>query len=185
MKKQLLTIAAALLLAASTYAQGTFQFNNFSANVNAQIRDVAGALITDTTGRYVAEVAYAVGGNQGAALGSWDTSTVASLAGVRENFVGFDGYFLSPVAQTMAGQPQGTVVTLVIRAFDTTTGSTWLTSAARGQSNPINYTLAGGTTPPPELLGLTGFQLQVIPEPSTFVLAGLGIASLLLFRRRK
>jgi hypothetical protein len=185
MKKQLLTIAASLLLTGYSHAQGTFQFNNFSAVVNAPITDIGGALITDTTGRYVAEMAYVVGGGNGAALASWNDSTVASLAGVRENFVGFDGYFLSPAAQAIPGQPQGTVITMVIRAFDTTTGSSWLESTVRGQSNPINYTLAGTTTPPSELIGLTGFQLQAIPEPSTFVLAGLGIASLLLFRRRK
>jgi hypothetical protein len=38
------------------------------------------------------------------------------------------------------------------------------------------------------MTGLTAFNLTenpVIPEPSTFALAGLGLASLLLFRRRK
>jgi hypothetical protein len=31
----------------------------------------------------------------------------------------------------------------------------------------------------------SGFALVAVPEPSTMVLAGLGAASLLLFRRRK
>lgn len=32
--------------------------------------------------------------------------------------------------------------------------------------------------------GIAGFQIVAVPEPSTFALAGLGLASLLIFRRR-
>jgi hypothetical protein len=38
---------------------------------------------------------------------------------------------------------------------------------------------------PVALTGLTGFTLVPVPEPSSFALAGLGMASLLIFRRRK
>jgi hypothetical protein len=38
---------------------------------------------------------------------------------------------------------------------------------------------------PAFLTGLSGFQLVAVPEPTSFALAGLGMASLLIFRRRK
>jgi hypothetical protein len=57
---------------------------------------------------------------------------------------------------------------------------------AFGKSNPFNVTAIGGTlNPAPGLPGLTSFSLAVIPEPSSFALAGLGTAALLIFRRRK
>jgi len=38
--------------------------------------------------------------------------------------------------------------------------------------------------PPPSLNGMPNVELRAVPEPSTMVLAGLGLASLLVFRRR-
>jgi len=43
----------------------------------------------------------------------------------------------------------------------------------------------GGTGAVPNLVGLQSFNLFLVPEPSTFALAGLGAAALLIFRRRK
>jgi hypothetical protein len=59
--------------------------------------------------------------------------------------------------------------------------------------SPMFTTATGnpGSTPPGTPIGLkntfTGLVLApgVIPEPSTFALAGLGAAALLIFRRRK
>ncbi len=55
-----------------------------------------------------------------------------------------------------------------------------------------DYTMGGGAIPVAGLMGVTGssvggFNMTIIPvpEPSSMVLAGLGAASLLLFRRRK
>jgi hypothetical protein len=46
-----------------------------------------------------------------------------------------------------------------------------------------SFALGGGTTPAPNMVGLQSF--NVIPEPSTFVLAGLVAAALMFIRRRK
>jgi len=55
-----------------------------------------------------------------------------------------------------------------------------------GKSNPFNLTGIGGDfNTPPNPIGLTSFSLAAIPEPSSFALAGLGTAALLIFRRRK
>lgn len=72
---------------------------------------------------------------------------------------------------------------------------TWATASvawmagliAAGESNVENLAGAiGGTGTPPYLpAGLQSFNLYFIPEPTSFALAGLGAAALLIFRRRK
>ena len=55
-----------------------------------------------------------------------------------------------------------------------------------GRSGAFNLTGIGGDfNTPPNPIGLTSFSLAAIPEPSSFALAGLGTAALLIFRRRK
>jgi len=60
---------------------------------------------------------------------------------------------------------------------------------AAGHSAPIGITAVGGLSPAPFLTqmgqNLTSFNLYFVPEPSSFALAGLGAAALLIFRRRK
>lgn len=53
-----------------------------------------------------------------------------------------------------------------------------------GVSNPLLLTLPSGPGDPnvTYLVGLQGFDIDVVPEPSTFALAGLGIAAVLFFR---
>ncbi|HEY5915271.1 MAG TPA: PEP-CTERM sorting domain-containing protein [Verrucomicrobiae bacterium] len=55
-----------------------------------------------------------------------------------------------------------------------------------GASNPLTLTLPSGPTDPnlAYLTGLQSFVVMIIPEPTTFALAGLGAAALLHFRRR-
>jgi len=55
---------------------------------------------------------------------------------------------------------------------------------AAGESGAIGATF-GGTGTPPALQGMPSFSIYVIPEPSTFALAGLGLAAMLVLRRRK
>jgi hypothetical protein len=63
----------------------------------------------------------------------------------------------------------------------------WLAGTiAAGESGIFNLANIGGTfNTPPNLVGLQSFNLYLVPEPSTFALAGLGAAALLIFRRRK
>ena len=72
-----------------------------------------------------------------------------------------------------------------MRAFN---GATYEASLIRGSSGPVTITALGGVGAPPslpaDLVGLSGFTLTAIPEPSTIALAALGAAAL-LFRRRK
>jgi hypothetical protein len=71
-----------------------------------------------------------------------------------------------------------------------TGGADGLTDGAHGQGyftflNPTGNqnSIPAGT--PTTLTGMPGVILAPVPEPSTFALAGLGLASLVIFRRRK
>jgi len=66
------------------------------------------------------------------------------------------------------------------------------TIAAGKSAMFITTAIGGDTTPIPNMNndkgnpgGMTSFNLYFIPEPSTFALAGLGAAAMLIFRRRK
>jgi len=111
------------------------------------------------------------------------------------------GFLAGGVTETYATiQPDAPGATVELVAWDNSSGlySTWSAASAAwaqgliaaGRSNPINVGPVGGTGAPPNLIGLQSFNMYFIggtitPEPSTFALAGLGAASLLIFRRRK
>jgi len=54
---------------------------------------------------------------------------------------------------------------------------------ASGVFSP-QFDLGGGTTLPPNLIGLTSFNLFTVPEPSLIALGALGLGALLLRRRK-
>jgi hypothetical protein len=89
------------------------------------------------------------------------------------------------------GVDAGSQAKLGVRVWDTQSGASWLTATVRGEgllflSAPLGGNPPGGGTPitPPAWVG-ESFSLYVVPEPSSMALAGLGAASLLIFRRRK
>lgn len=104
--------------------------------------------------------------------------------------------FVAPTTTTFNNIPANApVATIEMVAWDNSSGlySTWTQASvawlngviAAGKSGPINVANIGGTGGAPTLDGLQSFNLYFIPEPSTFALAGLGAAAMLIFRRRK
>lgn len=76
---------------------------------------------------------------------------------------------------------------LGVRVWDTLSGATYATATVRGQGALfLSAPLGGGVTTPPNWVGQS-FSLTstVVPEPTSMALAGIGAASLLIFRRRK
>jgi len=87
----------------------------------------------------------------------------------------------------------GETAKLQVRVWDNDGGlfNSWDRASTKEQSAMFSSLPLGGLIPGggilhnPEMTGWTSFGLTVaIPEPKTFVLAGLGAAALLIFRRR-
>jgi hypothetical protein len=103
-----------------------------------------------------------------------------------------------PTAAILTGVPaDAPVATLQLRAWDNMGGTittweqaeaAWLAGTiAAGKSTLFDLAAIGGTfNAPPNLVGLTSFNIyyQIIPEPSTFALLGLGALGMFLFRRK-
>lgn len=104
------------------------------------------------------------------------------------------GYTVTP-APTVAvpGVAENGTAVVQLRAWDNRGGTitSWDQvlqdpSVPRGWSTTFNVSPLGGTlTTPPNLVGLTSFNLFIVPEPSVIALGVLGVGALLLFRRRK
>lgn len=192
MKKLIVTTLASLATVVA-FAQGTINFVNLNggAGVNAPVFDGL-----NTTLR-LAGATYQAGLFAGA------TSTSLTYIGNATPFLtaGGAGYFNGGTT-TLAGIPGASVVFLQVVAWDatlkgTTTGATWAQAAAFdaagandvwGRSGIFSVTTGDPNAVPPglpaNLVGMQSFRLSV-PEPSTFALAGLGAAALMIFRRRK
>lgn len=184
MKKTLATMITVSALVASSYAQGTVTFNNNAATVVKQWTSLTDSALINVP----------VGGGRVELLagpaGSTDLNLFTSVAVTGFNTV--PGRF-SGGAQTVTGIAPGGNATLVVRGW--TGGSlTWagrdLVTGQDGWSAIWSQATGNPTTVPPGtpvsiLPGFTGLTLAPVPEPSSMVLAGLGAASLLLFRRRK
>lgn len=167
--KKLITALAALMITISAFGQGAVVFNNrVPPDINAKVT------LPDGTGVGAGFTAQLYGGPAGTAAGALTplTPTTTFRTGAAVGYV-------NPVDVTVPGVLPGASATIVMKAFN---GATFEASSAFGQSSPITVTLGGGTLPPANLTGLTGF--AVVPEPSTIALGILG-AGLLLFRRRK
>jgi hypothetical protein len=99
-------------------------------------------------------------------------------------------------AVVIPGAPAGAGnrANLQVRAWDNLGGTitTWAAVMAaqgvvpHGDSGIFspNFDLGGAATLPPNLIGLTSFNLHIVPEPSVIALGVLGLGAL-LFRRRK
>jgi hypothetical protein len=209
MKKLLLTSAATFLTVA-VFGQGQINFNNAATIAGwnpAADRNVK----FDATAASV-NAAYVAGLNvssnlAGTDLGSlraalyYAASTVTDLS----QFIAASGASSSFKTSTSAtagswfggtrtldNLANGVVGNLVVFVWDTTKAANPLLAAAQtglyGHSAIFQYASPTSSTPAPaEFLpnNLAGFTIGIVPEPSTFALAGLGALALMVFRRRK
>lgn len=111
----------------------------------------------------------------------------ATGAVIKSGGLGANGLFFLGVTDIPGTSPGG-AGSIVIRAWDTSSGATWDAAQVRGSSIVTLTGLGGGAIPPPGLGtagNFTGLQLAAIPEPSTVALAALGLVGLLFVARRK
>jgi len=175
MKKTILAIMAGAAFAASSYGQGTIVF----ANGTGSVISLNGVSATAAQG-VKAQLWYAP-------LGTTDLSLFTALSSTAAVGTPLAGRF-SGGTQTIPGiNPAGGSVAAIVRAFD---GATWATSFGQGQSAIFTVDTGDPTSipagTPTSVAALFGpINVVTVPEPSSMALAGIGAASLLLFRRRK
>jgi len=179
MKKLLVTLAA-VLVSASTFAQGTILFNNRTPSGDARVFRPGG---TEGAGAGITAGLFLVSGGTATLIpGSTTTFRTTPAAAT---------FFVNPIQVTVQGVPVGGSATVRMRAWETSAGSF---DAARGgaglwgESNDVLVQNLGGQIPGEPARTdalLTGLQeFTLVPEPSTMSLALLGAAAL-LYRRRK
>lgn len=106
------------------------------------------------------------------------------------------GFLNISAATTLTSIPaDSAAATFEVVAWDDNSGlySTWALASvawengliAAGKSGTFNIFNIGGNVNTPQSTVFPSFNLYFVPEPSTFALAGLGAAAMLIFRRRK
>lgn len=203
--KKLILATCALTCAAGVFAQGTVIFNN----------RLTGTIVTHVYGPEPSDPTIAIQGNTSldsvpgstvyngtllagtgftaqlwAANGaSQPVSSLLAASPTTTFRTGAAAGFINTTTATLAGVPlDAPVATIVMRVWDNAGGTIldYASATTKGESLPFNLSAIGGqANPAPGLVGLTSFNIHGIPEPSTFALAGLGAAALLIFRRRK
>jgi hypothetical protein len=189
MKKVLVSTILGLVTAASVYAQGHVNISNYLVSPYNQVVWAAG---TPTVGNAaVNSSAILLQIWYGAGVVTDESSLLPGITfsldttGASKDYVpsggthGAGGYYL---AQTQVLPTTGTY-TFQIRA----SGNTAFGNIDTLSSRSILWQPTGiGSTALPASLDNNSIGLVVsVPEPSTFALAGLGSAALLIFRRRK
>jgi hypothetical protein len=200
--KKLLTLTVLIGATTLSFAQGTVNFANSAATL---ISAGGVAMPGNATAQFNFAVFLAPSGTAAAGGGTvlytdpiWQT-----VAGINNN--GTTAGRLVTATKDVGGSP-GNVNDFIVRGWSASAGATWAAALAswnNGQPTTAMYigssligndiVLGGGALPIPTLFGaganqIGGFNMALVPavpEPSSMVLAGLGAASLLLFRRRK
>lgn len=178
MKKILITVAVASAMITSSFAQGTV---NAAYSTGANTVKVDGVNANNAAGARV-EILWAP-------LGSTDLGLFQPVGGIINVGVPVAGYF-SGGTRTITGIAPGAVVSMVVRGWTIGSGATYDVATARAITPIFTFDTADPTAQPapeaPSNLNAVfpGMNIQV-PEPTSMALAGLGAASLLIFRRRK
>jgi hypothetical protein len=158
---------------ASSYGQASFFFDTYSPAVGMQVEQggvgvlAAQNVLTDIIWSYSGG---AVTGDAGLAIPTSDTPYG-------------NGYIIGPQFTTAANYPTGTPINFTILAWE---GASYATASIKGSLSFTDSFTVGN--PPAKFgtygAGLPGTPLNLVPEPTTLALAGLGAASMLIFRKR-
>jgi hypothetical protein len=207
--KKLALASLALTCAASVFAQGTVVFNNRVTGTLVTHVYLGGNAqrIGNGTGDTPSGTADWTGFTALSGAGYWSALLAANGANQAESSLqqatptttfrtGTAVGNIAGVTATLNNVPaDAPVATIEMVAWDNSSGqySTWALAKAAwnanliaaGTSGTFNLGPIGGLGSAPTMTGLQSFNIYLVPEPTTFALAGLGAAALLIFRRRK
>jgi len=181
--KHIVIALAALSVAASALAQGTVNFaTRVTGVVSAQVTYAGGGGVLGTGEN-------AIWGQLYAAAPGGELTAVGAPVPFRSDAGA--GYITAGGEVSVPGTALGGSAQVKLVAWYASLGNTYAEAVSKGlggfnESAVVTITgLGGGTTPPANLAGLTGFAVPpVVPEPSIAALGLLG-AGLLLIRRKK
>lgn len=114
-------------------------------------------------------------------------TVIANPSGLAIGGINYNSSGTFPVLNTIGGNTYTLYVIGWNSAFATPDAAA-AAGAAVGWSAPFQYAAGNGVISTPLSFsgsGLTAFGVSPVPEPATCVLAGLGAAAMLIFRRRK
>jgi hypothetical protein len=190
--KTFLLLVLHIAAVAHLSAQGTVNFANGAAGVNAPVTNEWGNLCAPANGNYYAMLYVGGPGITDARL----LSTNGVGGGQTQIGTTSLGYFFGGV-RTITGFGIGETVTMQVRVWNGYTYSSYeqawewygegdpnLRSGYRtATSELIQVTLGGGGAPTPHLVGIHGMKM-VLPEPSAIWLVCLGLGLIATRRRR-
>jgi hypothetical protein len=194
-------LAAILCLAALTtgaFAQGTVNFGNGTATL-ISYRTAVGAppvTIPNVAGQFYFGLFAAPNGTTDINLFQFTGNYATNLASA--------GRLLGGSAAVVNGWAPGETRDVIVRGWSRDLGHDWNPQWLQGifpgatptsvfGTSAIGVRLIGGggpsSLPSPVIFSSTGitagFTMDLVPEPTSMALAGLGAAALLIFRRRK
>jgi len=182
MKHCLVTLAA-LVVAASSFAQGTVTFHNKIGSVDARVYYGNNTTPADST--IVAQLYAAAPGGTLAAVGG--TIPFRSTPEAGKGYLNTTGV---DTTRNIPGVAEGGSAQVKVVAWVASLGSSYeavkaLNQGGFGESGVITVATGGGIQLPGQLVGLQSFTVaSIVPEPSIAALGLLG-AGLLLIRRKK
>jgi hypothetical protein len=199
--KKLVPLTILMAGALSGFSQGVVSFQNSAVFVTPDVPAGSGRLVynvgsplSTTTGvklsgtNFVAELFVGAAGTTSfdsltpiaSSISRFRLSTSANIG--KWNTTTLTGGFNSGID---LGVPIGTVVTIGVAVWDLRDGAAYTTTGIHGTSQLFSFTAAdpGGAASGFVMEGFQSFAL--VPEPSAIALGVLGIAGLLLIRRRK
>jgi len=176
MKKVLVAVAAVLMSLPAHALDGQFILSNKGTGYDARVSFKDGPKAGQFPDATYSLQLFQVSGGSETAVGNTISFRASPAAGF--------GYFPNTTITLPNFGAASGPATFRVKAYDT--GTTYATATTyHGISADFTATVNVAPTPPVATSGFpVGFQLEVVPEPSTIALAALGGAALLLRRRK-